>query len=85
MRTFLATVAMIPLAGCAAIAVNEARGDYQQAVEDYKNCLAGNPSSPQQCEGLRIAMEVEERKYTNLSAALKPGGQRSANVTILSR
>ena len=85
MRGLLVAVLALPLTGCAVAAVHEARDDYRQAVDEYKSCLAANSSAPQHCEGLRLAMEADERKYNNLSAALKPEGQRSANVTILSR
>jgi hypothetical protein len=73
------------LAGCGIGARVDARNDYQASAADYKACLAANPASPQNYEGLRLAMETDERKYNNLSAGLNPGGQRSTNVTVLNR
>lgn len=71
------------LAGCAMAARIDARSDYQSSTAYYKSCLAANPASPQNCESLRLAMEVDERKYTNLSA--RPGAQTSHNITVLNR
>jgi hypothetical protein len=82
----LATAAVaISLAGCGIGARVDARNEYQASATDYKACLAANPASPQNCEGLRLAMETDERKYNNLSAGLNPGSQRSTNLTILNR
>jgi hypothetical protein len=62
------------------------RGTITKAsATNYKACLAANPASPQNCEGLRLAMETDERKYNNLSAGLNPGSQTSTNVTVLNR
>jgi hypothetical protein len=76
----------LSLTACGGIAAKiDARNDYQASAERYKQCLAANPSIPKQCEGLRLAMEVDERKYNNLSAGVNPESQRSANVTIMNR
>jgi hypothetical protein len=87
--TAMAALAMVAvafsLAGCGIGARVDARNDYQASAADYKGCLAANPASPQNCEGLRLAMETDERKYNNLSAGLNPGSQRSTNVTVLNR
>jgi hypothetical protein len=87
--TAMATLAMVAvafsLAGFGIGARVDARNDYQASAADYKVCLAANPASPQNCEGLRLAMETDERKYNNLSAGLNPGSQRSTNVTVLNR
>jgi len=85
MRAILALTLAVPLAGCAVAAKMDARTDYQASSDQYKACLAANPASPQNCESLRLAMEVDERKYNNLSAGLNPGSQTNANVTILNR
>jgi len=85
MRAILALTLAVPLAGCAVAAKMDARTDYQASSDRYKAYLAANPASPQNCESLRLAMEVDERKYNNLSAGLNPGSQTSANVTILNR
>lgn len=73
------------LAGCGVAARVDARGEYQASAANYKACLANNPAVPQNCEGLRLAMETDERKYNNLSSGLNPGSQSSTNLTILNR
>jgi hypothetical protein len=73
------------LGGCGIGARVEARNDYQASETQYKTCLTANPAAPQNCEGLRLAMEADERKYNNLSAGLAPGSQRQNTVTILNR
>jgi hypothetical protein len=52
-----------------------ARNEHQQSADSYKQCLAANPNSPQQCEGLRLSMEAVERKRDSISTDLefKPG------------
>lgn len=79
----LAIIGCLALGGCAVVARNDARTDYLGSTNQYKTCLASNP--PQTCEGARLAMEADERKYNNLSAGLNPGTQSSANLTILNR
>jgi hypothetical protein len=83
MRFFGLFIALISLSGCGISARTEARNEYQVSVERYKECLVANQSRPQQCEGLRLAMEADERKFNNISAV--PGSQRNANITVLSR
>ena len=73
------------LGGCGLAARVDARNDYQASATNYKSCLTANPANPQACEGLRLAMETDERKYNNLSAGLNPGSQSSTNLTILNR
>jgi hypothetical protein len=88
LRTLLsmATLAVaIALAGCGIAARVDARNDYQASAANYKVCLAANAASPQNCDGLRLAMETDERKYNNLSAGLNPGSQTSTNLTVLNR
>lgn len=72
------------LAGCAVAARYEARTDYQQSAAAYKACLAANPSATQNCEGARLAMETDERKYTNIGAGTM-GRQDAGNITVLNR
>jgi hypothetical protein len=61
--TAMAALAMVAiafsLAGCGIGARVDARDDYQASAADYKACLAANPASPQNCEGLRLAMETD--------------------------
>jgi hypothetical protein len=75
----------IALGGCGIAARVDSRNDYQASTANYKNCLTANPATPQNCEGLRLAMEADERKYNNLSAGLNPGSQSTTNLTVLSR
>lgn len=84
MRRVLGVVLIGPLlAGCAVADKIQARSDYKASADQYKACLGANPSAPQNCEALRLAMETDERKFNNMGAAMDPGAQRSHNVTIL--
>lgn len=80
-----AALLSLSLVGCGIAARTDARNDYRASTNQYKACLSANPASPQNCEGLRLAMEADERKYNNLSAGLNPDGQHSTNLTILNR
>lgn len=73
------------LSGCGIAAKMDARNDYQGSEAAYKSCLTRNPATPANCEGLRLAMGADERKYTNLSAGLHPGSQGVANINIQAR
>ena len=73
------------LASCAVADKIEARNDYKASANQYKACLGANPSAPQNCEGLRLTMETDERKFNNMGAAMDPGAQRSNNITVLNR
>ncbi|MHC2619194.1 hypothetical protein ACVIW2_001226 [Bradyrhizobium huanghuaihaiense] len=84
-RTFAALSLVSLLGGCGVAAKIEARNDYRTSADQYKACLTANPAAPQNCEGLRLAMETDERKFNNLSAGTNPGSQISHNVTILNR
>jgi hypothetical protein len=75
----------LPLAGCGIAAKVDARQDYQASEAQYEACLTANPAAPQNCEGLRLAMEADERRYSNLSAGINPGSQTTRNVTVLNR
>lgn len=72
------------LGGCAVVATGDARTEYQASSAQYKTCLQANAASPQNCEGLRMAMETDERKYNNLSAGMN-GNQSSSNLTVQRR
>jgi len=85
MRFVLAIIGFCILGGCGIAAKVESRSDYQQSADNYKACLAANAATPQNCEGLRLAMETDERKYNAMSAGITPGAQRNATVTILNR
>lgn len=84
-RTLIAMSMASLLGGCGVAAKIEARNDYRTSADQYKSCLTANPAAPQNCEGLRLAMETDERKFNNLSAGTNPGSQTSHNVTILNR
>ena len=85
MKPLFAMVVVLPLVDCAVAARNDARQDYQASAAQYKSCLTANPANPQNCEGLRLAMETDERKYTNLSAGMNPGAQTAGTFTVLNR
>jgi hypothetical protein len=85
MRAFVIVLCCLSLAGCGIAARVESRNEYQESAAAYKSCLQANPSTPKNCEGLRLALETDERKYNNLSAGINPGSQSSSNVTILNR
>lgn len=84
-RILMAVCLAGTLGGCGVAARIDARQDYQQSADAYKRCLAANPATPRNCEGLRLAMEADERKYTNLSAGLHPENQFGGNITVLNR
>lgn len=81
----ISLVGITILGGCGLAAKIEARNDYRTSAEQYKACLAASPATPANCEGLRLAMETDERKFNNMSAGTNPGSQTSQNVTILNR
>jgi len=85
MRVVAIVACCFSIAGCGITAKVESRNEYQESAARYKACLTDNPSTPKNCEGLRLAMETDERKYNNLSAGINPGSQSTANVTILNR
>jgi hypothetical protein len=60
----------LPLAGCGVAEKIVARNEYQQSADKYKECMAANPSVPQQCEGLRLSMEAVEHKRDGISTDL---------------
>jgi hypothetical protein len=57
----------IALAGCAIADKIAARNEYQKSADSYRQCMAANPTAPQQCEGQRLAMEAVERKRDSIS------------------
>jgi hypothetical protein len=74
-RIIGALVVALLLAGCGVPEKIIARSEYQQSADNYKRCMAANPSAPQQCEGLRLSMEAVEHKRDSISTDLnfKPG------------
>lgn len=73
------------LSGCGLQAKVDARNDYASSTNKYKDCLNENPSTPQKCEGYRLAMEADEKKFNAMSAGINPGSQRSSVLTIQNR
>ena len=84
-RAVFALALALPAASCGIAAKVEARNEYQVSAERYKACLAANTADPRACEGLRLAMEADERKYTNFSAGIQQGGSSAGTVNTLSR
>jgi hypothetical protein len=72
----------VTLAGCGITAKFDSRNDYRASVTAYMECLATH--APKDCEGLRLAMEADERQY-NALAADTAGGNSAANINIQNR
>lgn len=66
-RAAASIAALLLLSGCGISTKIGARNDYLASEANYKNCLAQNSANPRQCDGLRLALEADERKYQNLS------------------
>jgi hypothetical protein len=73
----------ITLAGCGIAAKIDARNGYRASVTAYMECLATH--APKDCEGLRLAMEADERQYNDASAADTAGGNTAANIKTQNR
>ena len=76
MHIVVRLILALPLAGCGFI---QAQNQYNASAEKYKQCLAANPNAPQQCEGLRLILEVDERRYNAVR------GIDSPTITIQNR
>jgi hypothetical protein len=83
-RIFLILLSAIPLGGCGIAAKVDARNEYVQSSGAYKQCLAENSATPQKCEGLRLAMEVDQQKFNTLAAGTE-NGNRASTLTIQNR
>lgn len=59
MRVVLAVLCLALLSGCAAIAINQARADYDRSRAAYKACIASNPVSA--CARERELMRADAR------------------------
>jgi hypothetical protein len=84
-RYFWLGLAAVCLSGCAGSPVaiqREAQRQYAKSATDYRTCLTENSSNVKACEGLRLAMEADERAFNNMSASLPPdfSGTRSVNI-----
>jgi hypothetical protein len=71
----------VTLAGCGIVKI-DGRNDYRTSVTAYMECLATH--APKDCEGLRLAMEANERQY-NAPAADTAGENSTANINIQNR
>jgi hypothetical protein len=83
-KIVLACLLPVALGGCAVADQVQSRQEYKESAARYKGCLESNPATPQNCEGLRLAMETDERKFNNMGSAMS-GRQGTANVNILNR
>jgi len=70
---------ILVLSGCA---LRQARQEYEGSTAQYKECLGANSETPQRCEGLRLAMEADERKFNTLTGSLNSS---TANINIQKR
>lgn len=73
MRAFSAIIVCLALSGCGISAKIIARNDYLASEANYKNCVSQNSANPHQCDGLRMALDADERKYQNLSSGSSGG------------
>jgi hypothetical protein len=74
------------LSGCAGspiAAANNARSNYESSVASYRQCLDANPSNVNACQAQRLAMEAEERAYTNLTADVNTKLSRGYTNNVL--
>jgi hypothetical protein len=71
----------VTLAGCGIAAKIDTRNDYRASVTAYMECLATH--APKDCEGLRLAMEAEERQYKPLADTA--GGNSTTNMNTQNR
>jgi hypothetical protein len=72
----------VTLSGCGIAAKIDARNDYRASVTAYMECLATHATKD--CEGLRLAMEADERQH-NAPAADTAGGNSATNINTQNR
>jgi hypothetical protein len=60
----------ILLAGCSLSEKIVARNEAEKSGDNYKQCMAANPTAPKRCEELRLAMEASERKRDSINTDL---------------
>jgi hypothetical protein len=60
----------ILLAGCSISEKIVARHEADKSADNYKQCMAANPTVPKRCEELRLAMEASERKRDSIDTDL---------------
>ena len=69
---YLLVPSLLLLTGCGIAAKINAREAYEASTDVYKQCLAANVAAPQRCDGLRLAMEADERKFNGMQAGVSP-------------
>jgi hypothetical protein len=82
MRNITIISLTVTLSGCGIAAKLDARNDYRTSVTAYMECLATR--APKDCEGLRLAMEANERPY-NAPAVDAAGGNSTVNINTQNR
>jgi hypothetical protein len=83
MRISMVVIVAGGLGGCGIATKFGAREDYRASVTAYMECLATH--APKECEGLRLAMEADERQYNNPSAGITEGGNGTATSKVQNR
>jgi len=64
---------LVPALFLAACSISEkivACKEADKSADNYKQCMAANPSAPKRCEELRLAMEASERKRDSINTDL---------------
>lgn len=74
MRNLIITAACLAVTGCGVTGKIAARHDYQDAVADYRSCLAANPGNIHACDGARLSMEAAQQLYNNSANGIRPFG-----------
>ncbi len=70
MRVIGVLVPALFLAGCSISEKIVARNEADKSADNYKQCMAANPTAPKRCEELRLAMEASERKRDSINTDL---------------
>ena len=70
MRVIGVVVPALFLAGCSISEKIVARNEADKSADNYKQCMATNPTAPKRCEELRLAMEASERKRDSINTDL---------------
>ena len=70
MRAIALLVSAVFLAGCSIPEKIAARNEAEKSADNYKQCMAANPTAPKRCEELRLAMEASERKRDSINTDL---------------
>jgi hypothetical protein len=60
----------ILLAGCSISEKIVARNEAEKSADNYKQCMAANPTAPKRCEESQLAMEASEHKRDSINTDL---------------